>query len=229
MLLRTGSAQNSKPGTRNLQLSFRHRVVSATTPWMTAANALQREPAAGNGAVKLNRLQPVLGATRRIAASRGRSEQSGLDRRQRAAIHLHREHQDVLRRVHSDTFSNLARRMAARKSRSTSGSFIPTIDDRATRTTRTGSRKSCWCSRKVSRNKRRARLRTTAGPSLRPVTTPSRDWQPGARGVQLAIKQPLTRRCPCCRISAKSRCCFSRMARGNRSEGRSAAIEIRRG
>ena len=117
--------------------------MAAATPGMTTANALQREPTAGNGAVTLNGLQTVSRATRRVATSRGRAEQSRFDRRQPVTVRLQPEYEDVLKGIHSGAFSSFARRMAERKSRSTSESCFPTIDGRATRTTRTGSRKSC--------------------------------------------------------------------------------------
>ena len=113
-------------------------------------------------------------------------------------------------------FNRPARRSVVRKSFSTSAKFFPAIELRATSTSSTGCASSFWCCRKLSRNNRRARLRTTAPPMRRLVTTPNRGEVPSGSECQLAIRQPNARRCPCCRTRAKSRCCRRRAGRPSR-------------
>ena len=113
-------------------------------------------------------------------------------------------------------FNRPARRSVVRKSFSTSANFFPAIEFRATRTSSTGCANSFWCCRKLSRNKRRARLRTTAPPIRRLVTTPNRGAAPSGKECQLAIRQPSVSRCPCCRTRKKSRCCRRRAGRPSR-------------
>ena len=111
--------------------------------------------------------------------------------------------------------SKFARRSVVRKSFSTSAKFFPTMELRATSTSSTGWAKSCWCCRKLSRSNRRARLRTTAPPIFRLVTTPNRGAAPPGNARQLAIRQPSASRCPSSRTRVKSRCCWSRAGRRN--------------
>jgi hypothetical protein len=121
-----------------------------------------------------------------------------------------------------------ARRSASMKSFSTSANFFPTMDWRATSTRSTGLCKSYWWRRNASRNRRRARLRSTAPPSLRPVTTPSRDEAPWASGIQFAIRHPCTVRFPWVRARANSPGRFRRRLRENSSgAGESAPMGIK--
>ena len=113
-------------------------------------------------------------------------------------------------------FSKPARRSAARKSFSTSAKPRPAIEGRATRTSSTGGDSSYWWSRKLSRSKRRARLRSTAPPMRRLVTTPSFGDAPSDSRRQLAMRQPRASRSPSRRKRAKSRFCPSREARPSR-------------
>jgi len=170
--------------------------MSATAPGVTPAKAPQGEPDAANRAVLRDGFQRIFRTTRRKATPSQRTKEYRLGRRQNAAISPDCENQYVSSRIQC-SLSNFARRMAFKKSRSTSASRFPTMDGVATSTIVTGANKSCWWSRNVSRNKRRARLRVTAGPSLRLVMMPTRDLAPGDKVFQLAIKQPLTSRCPC--------------------------------
>jgi hypothetical protein len=87
------------------------------------------------------------------------------------------------------------------------------MDCRATSTKSVGSRNSCWCSRKLSRNNRRARLRTWAGPTRRLVITPRRERAPDGKVRQFATRQPLARRRPLSRMTPNSRECRMRMDR----------------
>jgi hypothetical protein len=106
---------------------------------------------------------------------------------------------------------------AFKKSRSTSAYFFPTMEFRATSTISTGRASSCWCNRKVSLNRRRARLRTTASPIFLLVTTPTLLVEPGVRSAKFRIKQPDVKRRPLARVRAKSLVLLMRLARGKRS------------
>ena len=202
--------------------------MAASSPGMAAAQAAQGQPASAQCAIALNRFERVLRTGRREPTPPQRAEQRRFRRRQHPAIPAHRGDQNELSRIHG-SLNNLPRRKAHKKSRSTSASGLPTMEDRATSTIVTGCRKSCWCNRKVSRSNRRARLRTTAGPNLRLVMTPTRGADPAGSGFQFAIKQPAASRRPPCFTSAKSRPSFKRRDRGKRNEGRAAAIENQTG
>jgi len=104
---------------------------------MAAGEAPKREANTSKRPVFLNRLQRERGATRRETASAQLAEERVLDRRPDAAIDADREDQDVLRQIQC-SFNNFARRMAVKKSRSTSPSRLPTMDGVATRTIVTG-------------------------------------------------------------------------------------------
>src|SRR2546426_939783 len=108
---------------------------------MTPADAPQRQPPAANGSVLHDGFQRVCGTTRRKAAPAQRAEKKHLGRRQNAAIGPDCENQYVLCQIQC-SLSNLARRMAVKKSRSTSASRLPTIDGVATNTIVTGKNKS---------------------------------------------------------------------------------------
>ncbi len=84
---------------------------------------------------------------------------------------------------------------------------------RATKMISTGCDSSCLCKRKLSRNKRRARLRTIAPPIFLLVTTPNLGSAPTGSLCQLAMRQPSDKRSPRCRRRAKSRLCRMRNAR----------------
>ena len=109
-----------------------------------------------------------------------------------------------------------ARFNAARKSFSTSANCLPAMELRATKTISTGCTKSCWCSRKLSRSSRRARLRATALPIFLLVTTPSFGAVPAGRRCQFAMRQPSASRSPRCRMRANSRLCCRRDGRPRR-------------
>lgn len=113
-------------------------------------------------------------------------------------------------------FTRSACVIAFKKSRSTSAYFFPTIDARATSTISTGRASSCWCNRKVSLSKRRARLRTTASPIFRLVITPTLLCPAGERSATFRIKQPDAKRWPRARVRAKSPVALMRLDRGKR-------------
>ena len=188
----------------------------AITPGMAAANPSGRQPAAGQRALRTNGVHRVLRTTWGKTAAAVRPEQKNKRRRNRPAIYADGKYQNRLGRIHRG-FSKPARCNVVKKSLSTSSNLFPAIEFRATSTNSTGWAKSFWCRRKLSRSNRRARLRTTAPPIFRLVTTPNRGVAPSGNACQLAMRQPSASRCPCCRTRAKSRCCWSRAARRSRS------------
>ncbi len=187
----------------------------AIAPRLAAANPSGRQPAAGQRAPRTDGLHCILRTTRRKPAAAGRPEQKSERGRNRPAINADRKNQTVLGQVHAG-FNKPARCSIVRKSFSTPANFFPAMEFRATSTSSTGCANSFWCCRKLSRSNRRARLRTTAPPIFRLVTTPNRGAAPSGNECQLAMRQPSASRCPCCRTRAKSRCCWSRAARRRR-------------
>jgi len=89
-----------------------------------------------------DRFQREFGTTRRESASAQWTKENGLGRRQDSAVEPDCKNQDVLGRIQG-FFSSLARRMALKKSRSTSASPLRTMDGVATNTIVTGENKSC--------------------------------------------------------------------------------------
>lgn len=87
---------------------------------------------------------------------------------------------------------------------------------RATKINSIGCLNSCWCRRKLSRSKRRARVRCTAPPIFRLVTTPNLGRAPSGSLFQLATRQPCANRSPSCRMRRKSRFWVTREARPRR-------------
>ena len=169
-----------------------------------------------------HRVHRVLRTTRREPAATGRAKEENLRRRNQQAIHPHGQDQDMLEQIHQ-FFNRPARFKAAKKSFSTSANLLPAIELRATNTSSTGAN-SCWCSRKLSRSNRRARLRSIAPPIFLLVTTPSFEVAPSGKRFQLAIKQPSASRCPCARMRENARFCASRESRPRRSRGTSAVM-----
>jgi hypothetical protein len=198
--------------------------MAATTPRMATANAPGRQGRTGQRPMFPHRFQRILRTRRRKPAAAGRTKQKSLGRRQDQAIGANRKNQNVLERIHDSSFSKLARRRAARKSFSTEENGFPAIEFRATKTNSTGWARSCWCNRKLSRNNRRARLRTVAAPIFRLVTTPNLEALASGTQFQLAIRQPCTIRLPAKRMRTKSRLCASRIERASRKRFGGAAF-----
>lgn len=121
-----------------------------------------------------------------------------------------------------DPASNPARRRTVCKSCCTSARPRPAMEPRATRTSINGVLKRCCISRKDSRSSLRARLRRTALPILRAVTTPSLELDPGGRGSQFATKQPDAARRPVSFKRANSQPRRNRIARVRRNRRREA-------
>ena len=91
-----------------------------------------------------------------------------------------------------------------------------------------GTRSACWCSRKHSRNSRRARARVTAGPSFLVVMTAIRECEFSGNSIQLRTSEPTAIRWPVWRSRAKSRRWRIRMARVSRSLGAGTAMRLYR-
>lgn len=198
----------------------RHWVFSASAPRVTPANPLHRQPGPPPHPVQRHRLDRVLRAGRREAAARERTKQKCLRRGDHVPINLHTGHQNVLCRIQDpdarSPFNNPAFRNVVKRSRSTSWNDLPTMDERAISTRSTGRVNRCWLTLNDSRSKRRARLRTTAPPSLPLVMTPRRVPLSAAAGSQFATRHPCANLWPEPRSRAKSRPCLIRAARPNR-------------
>lgn len=171
----------------------------ASTPGMTPANSLQGQPTPAQRAVSPNGIERVFGASRRKAAPGQRPKNKAGRGGKHHLMATDQYYQDVLRQVQTPAllhFNSLALRSNVKKSRSTWTKPLPTMDARATSTRLTGAERSCRCWRKLSRNKRRARLRTTAFPSFPLVITPNREPAPAGKRSQFPSRQPLARRSP---------------------------------
>lgn len=183
---------------------------------MTTTHSFHSQIATAPRAVRFNRLKSVARATRIKSATSGGSEEGSLGRRKHPPIKMERENQNCPNNFHFTEFNKLMCLSAERKSCSTSASFLPTIEGRATNTRSTDCWSCCWCKRKTSRKRRRALDRNTAFPTLRLVMTPTRVALPAGNILQLRMTQPRTSRCPCSRTAAKSRLVCKRLARGSR-------------
>jgi hypothetical protein len=119
--------------------------------------------------------------------------------------------------------SRRARRRASTKSYSTCRYSLVAMEGRATSTTASVGTMRNRLRRKTSRRSRRARLRMTAPPMRRPVTTPNLgDWSE-EDGCQFMIRQPWTWRFPCSFSRKKSPLARSRWVRLRVSLGRVSA------
>lgn len=164
-----------------------------------------------------NGLQSINGTSGRIAATAQWPKNEREDGREDPLVNSNQKNQNVLAGVH-DVFKRRALSSARKKSRSTSENALPTIEFRATKTRSTGFVISCWCKRKLSRNKRRARVRLTALPIFLLVTIPTRVGEFSGSKSQFAIKHPMARRSPLFLARRKSRASFIRRVRGKSSE-----------
>ena len=196
--------------------------MAAFAPGMALADAFRCEPQAPAQTMTANRFSGVnrTGGMKPAAAKRAR--QRVQDRRQHALVNPQRAYRDTLSNVHS-VFNNSARRNAVTKSPSTAAKSFSTIDCRATSTMSIGRAIRCWFNRNASRNKRRARVRTTAPPIFLLVITPTRVF---SASTQFRTRHPTASRRPCTRARSKSRPFCKRRSRGSR-KGRPAALMIR--
>ena len=87
-------------GRANSERYFRHRVMPAITPRMTAADAIRRQRASSQNAARLNCLDRILRTGRRETAAAGRAEQKELRRRNRPAVRADGKNQNMLGWIH---------------------------------------------------------------------------------------------------------------------------------
>lgn len=186
----------------------------AAAPRMAAHQPTRRQPHPAQHAVGLDGLDCEDRARGRVAADALRTERCQ-QRRKGPLIQANDAHGDVLQRIHALSFIKPASRNAAKNSVCTAAKVFPTKLVRTTTIMSAGRCRQCWFSRKDSRNKRRQRLRTTAGPSLRVVINPKRGSDCGGSSIQFKTKPARASRCPCCFNRAKSRRCRTRAELGN--------------
>lgn len=172
----------------------RRQIDPRLAPRMTTAQPAHPEQRSPTSAMQANGLHGVMRTARGEPATSGRAKENSEKGRERPLIQANEASEKFLRPIHEIPFSSRASRRTRKKSRSTSRNGRPAMDGRATKTRSMLRARSCWCSRKLSRNKRRARLRTTALPIFLLVTTPRRVVWPAGRGTMLAMMQPQTRR-----------------------------------
>jgi hypothetical protein len=79
---------------------FCNRVVTATAPWMTAANPFRRQRGSGKRAVQLQGFNRVLRASRRETAAGSRAKQKNLRGRNRPAIQPDCSDQNMPEQIH---------------------------------------------------------------------------------------------------------------------------------
>ncbi len=145
----------------------RHRIEPASAPRMAATEAPQAQPAAPQCAVGLDRLEEVLRAGRLEAAPAARPHDEGQHRgdQKLVAANQEAEHHSIkiAARVPSAIYSERRESPLARAAVARTTSTIH----------RPGTIRG-WESRTISRSRRRSRLRTTAFPTRREVTSPKR-------------------------------------------------------
>src|SRR5271157_3725848 len=98
-----------------MDFAFRppHRVITATAPWMTAANAPHRQGAAVQHSAGLNGLDRILRTGRSETTAAARTEEEKLGGRNRPAIDPQGENQNMLGWFQA-CFSKPARRKAVK-------------------------------------------------------------------------------------------------------------------
>ena len=153
---------------------LRYRIIAARMEWVAATEAAQRQPAAAQDAVSSDRLLAVARTGRRKAA--GRREQ----RRDRELIKADQPNRQSFHRPPSAACGPLIV-MVSRARRKSSSTAPRSADQSATalgaRARNTRSQlgvRSIRRRRTASRIRRRTRFRTTALPTRRLTTTPSR-------------------------------------------------------
>ncbi len=155
---------------------------------MATQQTFAAEPASAQEAVRLHRAQKIFRATRRKATARARTTEK----------RDHRRHHDLVKtNENADEGAHQGARIEARSARrnqSSSSAADVIADARAEPITTShkpdGSR--CWCRRKISRKRRRVRLRTIAWPTRRDVTMPTRAGVfSSASRKNASVRQPL--------------------------------------
>ncbi len=168
---------------------------------MAAANAAGSKPSSAPSSVKLDSLEGVSGAGGLIPAKSPGACNKSQRGRDHPTVGINEDQQNKL---HAE-LRTIERRFSRRNhsSRITENAAPPEPDLATTTIQKPGAR-SGRPVRKSSRIRRRIRLRSTAGPTLRDVTTPNRNSSPpGMRRTVTRRKRPCDV-CPRSRTLAKS-------------------------
>ena len=155
---------------------------------MAAADSFHTQPTAVHCAVCLHGFEKILRATRLVTATGSRSAQPKEEGRDRPLIKTDGATDDDLHALRYP-----ARAVSARHSSVSAAKVAPTAARRRTTTIQRPAGKRPRFTRKTSRMRRRARLRSTAVPVRRAVMTPIR----AGSGVEL-YQVPRTMKFPCC-------------------------------
>src|SRR5205823_13267494 len=160
----------------------RHRVVSTSTPWLAASEALQSQPTSVPNAMRLHRFQKISRTGRGKSAAEVRTAKQTKQRRKSALI----EANDKTNQ--SEHQSRIEARLARRNHSSSNASYLAVAAScLAIITNQTPCRSSCWCRRTISRKRRRTRLRMTAPPRRPEVTNPARHGPEFSTGMTFNI------------------------------------------
>lgn len=173
----------------------RHRVTAAATPRMTAPQSFHTQPNSANRPVLRHRLDHVARTSRLESAPAPRTAEPDQQRRERPLIQFHQDtnHQrgpGCLRSHEPDTHAPAAhvrssamvkKPLFAARPRHSSRRLPKSANAAPRRATITMCKPAAncgRCTRKISLKRRRARLRSTALPTLREVITPPRGKPP---------------------------------------------------
>ncbi len=117
------------------------RIIAMRAPGVAAADSSSRQRPARQDAVEANCLARVLGAGGRITASSRRAKENRQRRGNHCLVAAYEQNQNPLSNVHWPPIP--ACRRTRKKSRSTSASFLPAMEGRATSTKSIGPESSC--------------------------------------------------------------------------------------
>jgi len=193
----------------------RHRIGTRATPGMATADPFQTQPWSAADAVHLTRLQEICRAAWHIAAPRAGSTQ----RQQNGPeCQLITSNDEANESEHQASRSN--RRAAFAKWRHSSRRLANDALAAAARATRVNQTPGCrfgLSARTISLSRLRTRLRSTAPPTRREVTKPTRDPSSSATCSTVRTMNPPWTERPSARTRAYSPLRTSRAARGKRS------------
>lgn len=198
---------------RGLSFARRYRVVSAAAPWVTAQNAPNTQSCTFKSTVSFHSLNEIGGATGGEAATAPRSAEEMQRAADKALVEAHGKDEHMLQHA---LFSMLrSRRICLMKSRSSCSYDAVAACIRGMMTTQRPVERGSPCARRISRTRRRSRLRTTACPNLRVVMMPKRDAAGGhplsagrGRGAELSTRKRPAADEPSARTMANSEARF---------------------
>ena len=167
---------------------------------------LMAAPAARR-AVGIDGFEKILRAGRQVAATRTRAAQPDEEGRNRPLVKP-----DAATDGDFHTFKYPAREASARHSPARAANVARTAEPRRTTTIQIPAGRDGRCARKISRKRRRARLRSWAGPVRRAAITPKR-----AAAEEGLCQVPRTMSLPCCAVP----CCLT-VANSSRQVRRAA-------